>query len=89
VLYLRHVDDYYRDRDGRPTSEVRIVHSAVRSLRRLFGATPAAEFGPQRFKAVRKAYIDAGVCRFTANVYANRVACLSAGTSSTNTSPQR
>lgn len=55
--YLEHSESYYRDADG-PTGEVREVALALRPLRRLYGDTPAEEFGPLRLKAVRQSMVD-------------------------------
>lgn len=46
VAFLRHAAVHYRDRDGRPTREFENVREAVKPLRRLYGHTPAADFGP-------------------------------------------
>jgi hypothetical protein len=44
VGYLRHVDSYYR-KDGKPTSEATLIRLALRELKRLYGHTPARDFG--------------------------------------------
>jgi integrase len=54
--YWSFAQAYYR-KDGAPTSELASVKLAVRFVRRLYGATAAAEFGPKRLKAVREAMI--------------------------------
>jgi len=64
--YIRHADGYYV-KDGRPTSEAGLIRQALRVLRRLYGPTPAKDFGPLALKAVRQAYIDAGLCRREVN----------------------
>jgi integrase len=61
IGYIRHVDAYYV-KNGKPTSEVRLIRDALRVLRHLYGHTPARDFGPLALKTVRKAYIDAGLC---------------------------
>jgi hypothetical protein len=65
-VYMRHVDAYYV-KDGRPTSEPCIIRLSLKSMRALYGTTPAAEFGPVALKTVRKAFIDAGLCRTEVN----------------------
>ncbi len=68
----RHVVSYYV-KDGRPTSEQDNIRQALRFLHRLFGDTPAADFGPQALKTVRQAMIDAGRCRNLINKDVNRI----------------
>jgi integrase len=59
--YVRFVDGYYV-KNGKPTSESGMVKLSLRVLRRLYGETPAADFGPLALKAVRQGFIDAGLC---------------------------
>ncbi len=70
--YLRFANEYYR-KDGRPTSEIHGIAQAIRPLKKLYGRTPAAEFGPQRMKAVRQALVDHGLCRHVVNQATGRV----------------
>jgi hypothetical protein len=49
---------HYRRRDGTQTSEVDQCRYALRHLNHLYGTSPAAEFGPMAFKAVRQLMID-------------------------------
>lgn len=66
LAYWRHVETYYV-KDGRPTSEQDNIRQALRFLRRLYGHTPAREFGPKGLKAVRQTMIDADRCRSLIN----------------------
>jgi integrase len=68
----RHVVPHYV-KDGRPTSERDNIRQALRFLRRLYGHTPAAAFGPVALKAVRGAMVEAGRCRTLINKDVNRV----------------
>ena len=43
---------YYR-KNGEPTSEVGNIAAALRPLRKLYGTTPACDFGPVKLQAVR------------------------------------
>lgn len=63
----------YFVKDGRPTSERDNIRQALRFLRRLYGQTPARDFGPLALKAVRQAMIDAGRCRRLINKDIHRV----------------
>jgi integrase len=70
--YWQFVREYYRKNDE-PTSEQHCIRSALRPLRRLFGRTPACEFGPKSLKLVREHMIAAGWCRPTINKNIHRV----------------
>ncbi len=64
--YLQHVDGYYV-KNGKPTVEPGNIRLAIRPLRQLYGHTAARDFGPLALKAVRKAMVDAGLCRSEIN----------------------
>jgi hypothetical protein len=46
---------------------------ALRLLRRAYGTTPAASFGPVALKSVRKAMIDSGLARNTVNARVGKI----------------
>ena len=50
LAYWHHAEQYY----GGSTKALEKIRLAVRPLRRLFGRTPAADFGPKGLKAVRQ-----------------------------------
>ncbi len=52
--YAAHADAYYAGPDGNPSNEAKHMHAVLATLRALYGRTPAAAFGPLRFKAVRE-----------------------------------
>lgn len=64
--YWRYAQDYYRKND-QPTSQVDQIKQSLGPLRRLYGDTPAREFGPLALKAVRQSFIDSGFCRAEVN----------------------
>jgi integrase len=66
LAYVHHADAYYV-KNGKPTTEPVNIRLALRPLRRLYGDTPAREFGPLRLKTVRQAMIDSGLCRSEVN----------------------
>ncbi|WP_406699153.1 site-specific integrase [Singulisphaera sp. Ch08] len=66
LAYWNHAEAHYT-RDGKPTRHLANIRDAIRPLRALYGHTRAADFGAAAFKAVRKAMIDAGLCRNTIN----------------------
>jgi integrase len=51
----------------RPAGELGAFFDNMRLLRRLYGPTPAAEFGPRALKAVIQAMIELGWCRTRIN----------------------
>jgi integrase len=54
VRFWDHAQTYYRKPDGTPTTEVHTFKSALKPLKRLYGRTPARDFGPLAMEAVRK-----------------------------------
>jgi integrase len=68
-----HADPYYRHADGTPTGETQNFKDALRPLIRLYGRTPARDFGPLALKAVRGAMIDGGLSRSTINARTGKV----------------
>jgi integrase len=71
--FRKHAQTYYRDADGRQSGEVENFKHALRPVRRLYGATPASDFGPLALQAVRQSMIDAGSCRQYVNRQTGRV----------------
>jgi integrase len=66
LSFIRWAESYYV-KNGEPTTEVWNVKAAIRTLRQLYGHTPARDFGPLALKAVRQALIDSGICRNEVN----------------------
>jgi integrase len=63
LAYWQHVQDYYRHADGTPTSEVNNIRAALRTLKQLYGLTPAAQFDTLGLETVRQQMIRDGRCR--------------------------
>jgi integrase len=72
AYWTRHVTSYYVKK-GKPTSEQDNIRQALRFLRRLYGNTPAARFGPLALKAVRATMIEARRCRKVINKDVGRI----------------
>lgn len=70
--FWEHVKQRYV-KNGRPTSERNRFKIALRAVRRLYGATPAAEFGPLRLMAVRKTFVDRHYVRRQINLLIGRI----------------
>ena len=73
LAFWRHAESTTAAPDGTPTGELANFRDSLRPLRRLYGGTPAAGFGPLAFKAVRQAMIDAGLARTTINQRIGRI----------------
>jgi integrase len=67
VQYGRHVDSHYVGPDGRPTGTGEDIKITLGYLKRQFGHTPLAAFGPPQLKAVRQAMVDDGRVREQVN----------------------
>jgi integrase len=73
AAFRRHAKTYYRSADGTISREADNIDAAVRPVLRLYGKTPAVEFGPLRLKAVVKSMIDAGRVRSNINRHTSRI----------------
>ncbi len=62
VPYLEFVDRYYV-KGGLPTKQPGLIRSALKSLRRTFGHTPAEAFGPRSLKTVQNEFVRQGLTR--------------------------
>ncbi len=71
--FWQHAKTYYRRPDGTATSSLHNYRAALRPLKRLYGSTPAVEFGPRALKTVRQSMIDAGWTRGVVNQTSHRV----------------
>lgn len=73
VRFLKHAIAYYRDSEGKPTSETNCFRAAIRVLVAICGEESAVEFGPLALKSVRQAMINAGWARTTVNSQVRRI----------------
>jgi integrase len=71
--FMRHAERHYRRTDGTQTTEVKEYARAFGPLRRLYGRSPARDFGPMALKAVRQEMIAAGLSRGVINQRIGRV----------------
>ena len=70
--YLSWADGHFV-KNGKPTSEIHCLKSAVKPLVDLFGFTACDAFGPVALKAVREQMVQSGWCRKTCNKNTGRV----------------
>src|SRR5262245_52175047 len=73
LAFWNHGEQHYRHADGTPTGELDNFKDALRPLRKLYGPTAAADFGPLALRAVRAEMVRAGLCRQTINARVNRI----------------
>jgi len=75
--YRRHIEVYYRDRDGKPDREQKHIRRMMIPITRLYGATLVAEFGPLALRAVRQHLIREGLSRKYCNNICDTTSCSS------------
>jgi len=73
AAFRRHAGTYYRDAEGVLSRAVQNIDEALKPVVRLFGKTPAAEFGSLRLKAVRDTMIADGRVRTNVNRHITRI----------------
>jgi integrase len=73
AAFWQHVQRHYCHPDGTPTSEQGWYRDSLKHVRRLYGHTVAAEFGPLALKTVRQAMIDDNLARKLVNARIGRV----------------
>ena len=71
--YVSYAEDYYFPSSGSSAHESENIDLALRPLCKLFGKTPAAEFGPMKLKRVRDKMIEMGWCRRQINHQVGRI----------------
>jgi integrase len=64
--YLGEAEEAYV-RDGVPTTEMDRIRQVMKVLLAMFARLPAAEFGPKKFKMLRKAWVEQGLSRSEVN----------------------
>jgi integrase len=67
LAYWRYAKQWYRRPDGRPTSTLGEIKLTLKALRRLYGSTTAATFGPKALRAIQSQFVRHGLSRSTVN----------------------
>ncbi len=67
LAFWTFAEGHYRRADGTQTNELTDYRLSIRALRKLYGSSSAAAFGPKALKAVRQTMVDAGLKRATVN----------------------
>lgn len=73
IHFWDHATVYYRDKDGKPTSEIANLKQAIGFLVDRHGGTLARDFGPVALKEVREGMIRADRCRSLINKDTHRI----------------
>lgn len=73
VRFWEWAEKHFRRPDGTPTHQLVEYKYALKPLHALYGHTPARDFGPLAFKAVRQKMIEAGWCRAQVNARVSKV----------------
>ena len=71
--FWRHAGQYYRKPDGSPGKELHHFTQAFKPLKKLYGRTPAIEFGPLALRTVREEMVKIGWCRRHVNFQVSRI----------------
>jgi integrase len=66
LAFWEHAREYYR-KEGRATSQIKVIRAACRGARDLCRDVSAREFSPARLKAIRQHWVDAGDSRYYIN----------------------
>ncbi|MFC1758855.1 recombinase XerD [Planctomycetota bacterium] len=72
LAYYEFASTYYVKND-KPTRELGLIKDVCRVALRLYGESPAEDFGPTKLKAVRQVMIDGGLSRKHINKQVSRV----------------
>lgn len=67
LAYWRYAETYYVKPGGEPSRELDNIRVAIRPLKKMYGQTAAADFGPLALKVVRNAMIAENLCRNVIN----------------------
>jgi integrase len=74
LAYWRHAETHYRTPDGEPSRELENIQDALRPLRKLYGRSPARDFGPLALRAVRDEMVRSkSLARTSINARINRI----------------
>jgi integrase len=73
LTHWKWAEEYYRDEQGKPGQELDNIRTALKPLGRLYGASPAAAFGPLALRAIQKDLTKCGLSRGVVNARINRL----------------
>src|SRR5262249_35358173 len=73
LAYWHWAESYYRDQQARPTQELENVRDALKPVRRLYGLSPAPDFGPMALRAIQDDLARSGLARSVATPRVGRI----------------
>jgi integrase len=71
--FRQHAEAYYVGRDGKPSREYGNFRDVMKPLRRLYGATPADQFGPLALQSLMGEFVTLDWCRNVINRRTTRI----------------
>ncbi|MCE5280300.1 MAG: tyrosine-type recombinase/integrase [Planctomycetaceae bacterium] len=72
-LFWQYAKTYYVSPTGKPTTELAHFKQLLKMIKKLYGFSKAADFGPLALKALRQEMIDKGWCRINVNHHVGRI----------------
>jgi integrase len=73
LAFSVHAKNYYRNADGTPSRGLDDFKLAGRSLRKLYGHTPVALFGPRSLRVIQDGMARSGLARTTINGWIRKI----------------
>ncbi|MCA8982939.1 MAG: site-specific integrase [Planctomycetaceae bacterium] len=70
VAFVKHSETYYV-KNGKPTSQLAVIRSALRHFNEHFGHMGADRFLPKHLEQMQQHYLRLDLCRYTVNQYVN------------------
>lgn len=67
LAFWKHAENYYRDPNGKPTSQLSTYRQTIRVVRSMYGLEPVEKFGPLALRAVRQRLVSDGLARSEVN----------------------
>jgi len=71
--FRKYAEHYYSGPDGTPGKELHHFTQAFKLLKKFYGRTPAADFGPLALRTVREEMVKIGWCRRHVNFQVSRI----------------
>ena len=72
AAYLDYAEGYYR-KNGKPSTHMPRLKAAIRTIRDLYGSTPAESFGPLAIRAIQQKMVATGAARRYINQHTDHI----------------
>jgi integrase len=73
IAYWTHAEEYYRFKERKHCGQAYCLKDALRVVKKLYGDTPAADFGPLALKTCRQQMVETGWSRRYINAQVDRI----------------